>query len=177
MNKRALIADIETKGNINDRYEDLTCMNFDSISGERIGVLSLVFNGKDILLDKPVAIKFMDPDQLSDDYRVDCFHREPEILKLLEGKRRCLQLVADIATHDLVQKFSGMPPIKLPCKFFVLDSENSGDTWRILGTPYLIQRNPLCSIPVTEYSMQKAANWPPLLFLEIGKYAQYLHYC
>lgn len=121
MNKRALIADIATRGNINGRYEELTCMNFDSVSGERVGVLSLVFKGKDLLLDKPIAIKFMDPDRLSDDYRVDCFHREPEILKRLEGKRRCLQLVADIATYDLVQKFPGMPPIKLPCKFFVLD--------------------------------------------------------
>jgi len=120
MNKRALIEDIKSKGNIVGRYEELTCMNFDIASGERTGVLSLVFKGKDILLDKPVAIKFMDPDRLSDDYRVDCFHREPEILKRLDGKRRCLQLVADIATHDLVQTFPGMPPIKLPCKFFVL---------------------------------------------------------
>src|SRR5450830_139560 len=93
MNKRALITDIDKTGNINGRYEDLTCMNFNCVTGERVGVLSLVFKGKDILLDKTVAIKFMDPDQLSDDYRVDGFHREPEILKQLEGKRRCLQLV------------------------------------------------------------------------------------
>lgn len=121
INKRALIADLLNKGNINARYEELTCMNFDCVTGERVGVLSLVFKGKDILLDKPVAIKFMDPDQLSDDYRVDGFHREPEILKQLEGKWRCLQLVAGTATHDLIQNFPGMPPIKLPCKFFVMD--------------------------------------------------------
>lgn len=121
MNKRALINDIDSRGNINGRYDNLSCVNFDSVTGDRVGVLSLVFKGKDTLLDKPVAIKFMDPDKLSDDYRVDGFHREPEILKQLEGKRRCLQLVAGTATHDLIQNYPGVPPIKLPCKFFVMD--------------------------------------------------------
>lgn len=121
MNKRALIEDLLSRGNLLDRYENLECVNFNPGTGERRGVLSLVFKAEDILCDRAVAVKFMDPDRISDEYRLDCFNREPEILKKLEGQRRCLKIVGDISRYDLIRDIPGMPPVKLPCSFFVLD--------------------------------------------------------
>jgi len=121
INKRFLVADLISKGSLSDRYENLECVNFDLASGDRRGVLSLVFKAQDILCDKTVAIKFMDPDRLADVYRLECFNREPEILKKLEGQRRCLELVDSIKSHDIIINFPGFSPVKLPCNFFALD--------------------------------------------------------
>jgi len=109
------------KGNLQGRYEDLECVNFDVGSGDRRGVLSLVFKAQDILCEKTVAIKFMDPDYIGEEYRLDCFNREPEIIKKLDGQRRCLKIVEDISRYDLIVNIPGGSPIKLPCSYFALE--------------------------------------------------------
>lgn len=115
-----LINQFENLGQVNERYENLHCVNV--LNGQRRGVLSLVFQAHDILQQSLVAIKVMDPDRLGDSYRIDAFDREPRILEKLEGKNRCLQLTDGLQQFSLKFDASNYPePISVPCKFFVTE--------------------------------------------------------
>lgn len=74
-NQVELIKQLELAPLVGGRYEKLRCVNASGTA--RRGVLSLVFQGYDSVNDCLVAMKFMDPDRLSDAYRIAAFEREP----------------------------------------------------------------------------------------------------
>src|SRR5262245_5849926 len=96
-NRDILIAHLETLPLLANRYRDIKCVNYDPVSGEKRGCFSLVFRAFDVVEDRVVALKFFDIDSgvLQNAYRIKAFEREPEILKVLLGQERCLQLAAD----------------------------------------------------------------------------------
>jgi len=107
---------------LNDRYENIKCVNWPPKPGEdKRGCFSLVFKAFDSKAGKNVAIKFYDPFIPPDAYRMACFQREPDILNNLLGKRRCLQLIEGMSTHTVKVVVPGGLSIDLSCGFFVTD--------------------------------------------------------
>jgi len=119
-NQNALIEELEKSNSINSRYENLTCVN--ALGGHRRGVLSLVFQGYDLLENNLVAIKVMDPDRLGDSYRISAFEREPALLEILEGKNRCLQIKDGLQYYNWELQYPGIhDPLRFRCGFFVME--------------------------------------------------------
>ena len=119
-NQNDLIKQLETGNAINGRYKSLNCVNV--TGGNRRGVLSLVFQGHDLIEQTLVAIKVMDPDRLSNAYRIQAFEREPAVLETLEGKHRCLQIKDGLQHYNWEVKIPGTPdPLKFQCGFFVME--------------------------------------------------------
>lgn len=119
-NQNALIEQLEKAHLINKRYENLNCVN---VSGhDRRGVLSLVFQGYDRISQTFVAIKVMDPDKLSNAYRIQAFEREPIVLEALEGKNRCLQIVDGLQHYSWEVTYPGSTdPLEFKCGFFTME--------------------------------------------------------
>jgi len=123
-NREILIERLEQLGLLDGRYENLRCVNFNAASGQKRGNFSLVFRADDRLTGHAVAIKFFDPDPqfFLDPYRRDAFAREPEIVRALLGKKRCLQLVAGLKTFNLDIPAPGNGgTATLPCQYFVIE--------------------------------------------------------
>ncbi len=121
-NHKTFINQVESTYELDSRYANIKCINY--VPGKkRTGVLSLVFRAKDILEDKPVAIKFMDPAKLGDSYRLEAFKREPEILRLLQGRKRCLTLESDLRDYDweLVDPSTGAVITSHTISYFVME--------------------------------------------------------
>ena len=120
-----LIDELEKCVTMGGRYERIRCVNFDRASGNQVhGHFSLVFWAWDRLLGKAVALKFFDPDQTfaAPSYRMRCFEREPELLKALLGKQRCLQLVQSMASHTIsVPTADPKTPLDLQFAFFAVE--------------------------------------------------------
>lgn len=107
---------------LNNRYTDIKCVNWPPAPGEnKRGNFSLVFKAFDMDKNKNVAIKFMDPNHLNNDYRINCFKREPKILSKIIGKPRCLQLVDNINSHIVKINLPNGHSIELSCDYFVTD--------------------------------------------------------
>lgn len=123
-NRLHLIRTLESMENIDDRYHQIRCVNYDPSNDETRGCFSLVFSAHDQLLNRTVALKFFDvhPSNLQNRYRIAAFEREPEILQILVGQKRCLQLVADMDVFNLeVKDHSGNILVTLPCSYFAVD--------------------------------------------------------
>lgn len=120
-NQSELINELESATLVGNRYERLHCVNVNG-SGDRRGVLSLVFQGYDRLDNNYVAIKVMDPDRLSDKYRLAAFEREPEILECVEGRARCLQLRNGFQHYTWTVNVTGVTdPLEFKCGYFVTE--------------------------------------------------------
>ncbi|PKG97414.1 hypothetical protein CXF95_18835 [Paraglaciecola sp. MB-3u-78] len=102
---------------LDGRFSDIECINCHDV-GVRKGVTALVFSAFDTVEEEKVAIKFLDPDLLGDSYRQAVFEREPVILKLLNGKKRCLAIVHGPSKFDWAFDVAGNLS-SLPIKFFV----------------------------------------------------------
>jgi serine/threonine protein kinase len=123
-NRDILVAQLEALPLLAGRYEHQRCVNYDAQTGQKRGCFSLVFSAHDTLLHRKVAIKFFDVhvDVLQDPYRIQGFEREPEILKTILGRERCLQLVADLDQYQLHMRLEdGTLVGTLPCKYFVVE--------------------------------------------------------
>ena len=119
-NQTELIKQLENTNQLEGRYEKLKCIN--AWDGGRRGELSLVFQAYDVLCQSVVAIKVMDPDHLSNAYRIKAFEREPSILDRLEGKNRCLQILDGLQRYNWKIKVPASPePLSIPCGFFVTE--------------------------------------------------------
>ena len=70
---------------------------------------------------KDVALKFFDPDCLSQTYRLACFRREPEILERLKSSRRCVQIDGPMRQYDLEVPLPNGEFFSVPCNYFVCD--------------------------------------------------------
>lgn len=123
-NREILIDKLEALELLDNRYEKLSCVNFNASDGHKRGHFSLVFKGFDRLEGKHVAIKFFDPDPtiMLDRYRLKAFEREPELLLTLFGKKRCLQLVSGLKIFGLEIDIPGNGgTATIPCQYFVAD--------------------------------------------------------
>src|SRR3954462_10178997 len=102
-NRDVLIAHLEAMPLLASRYRDIRCINYDPASGAKRGCFSLVFRAFDVVEEKAVALKFFDIDLavIQNKYRIQAFEREPEILKILVGQERCLQLAAHLDRYTL----------------------------------------------------------------------------
>lgn len=116
-----LISDIETTVELDGRYRDLKAINVANDGKPRQGVFSIVFKAWDTLDEKHVAIKFYDPDQLGQKYRLNCFDREHELLTTLLGRNRCLQVLSGKKTHQIEITTDAGFKIPLPCNYFVVE--------------------------------------------------------
>ena len=108
-----LVQYLENLPSLDGRFEDLKCVNYKPGRQKR-GHFSLIFKARDLKTRDAVAIKFHDPAQ-HEAYRIQAFEREPEIVELVSGKRRCPQLVVPLTTHNW--QVSG-PNTSLPIKYF-----------------------------------------------------------
>ncbi|WP_206862083.1 hypothetical protein [Lysobacter changpingensis] len=107
---------LEAQALFEGRFSGLKLMNLDPATGQKRGCFSLVFKGFDEVEQRPVAIKFFDPDAMMDTYRIAAFRREHEILRDLIGTERCLQLVAPIGTFPLTLAIAPGRVITIPCE-------------------------------------------------------------
>jgi serine/threonine protein kinase len=123
-NQRDLINKITKTESLLNRYTNLQCVNVCVSGGEKRGHFSLIFKALDIVENKSVILKFMDPNHLGNDYRLRAFKREPEILRRLRSKKRCLQLVDDEKNFDWELFPNPNDPtalVKLPIGYFVTE--------------------------------------------------------
>lgn len=118
-----LLADrLESISSLDNRYEQIKLVNFDSVSDEKRGCFSLVFRAYDRIEGKFVALKFFDisPSAFLTDYRRQAFCREHEILQTLLGKERCLQLESALNVFELTVD-SPTGPFTMPCQYFAVE--------------------------------------------------------
>jgi serine/threonine protein kinase len=110
-----LIDTLEALPSLDGRYKNIKCVNV-SPTGPKRGCFSVVFRAYDQIEGRSVALKFFDPDVSGDRYRLNAFFRESEILKVLLGVERCLQLEKAVSRFDL-----DVPGgFKVPCQYFVV---------------------------------------------------------
>ena len=101
-NARTLIETLHSQPSLDGRYANIRVVNRDPRTGDRRGhqgALSVVFQAIDSRTDRPVALKFFDPDiqGFGARYRMDLFDRECQLLQRLVNKPRCLQLVQPLS--------------------------------------------------------------------------------
>jgi len=123
-NRDLLLAQLHNMPLFAGRYRELQCVNYDPANKEKRGCFSLVFRATDVVTGRVVALKFFDIDfsVLQNPYRIQAFEREPEILKVLLGKHRCLQLAAGLDTFQLeIRSADGTISARLPCKYFAVE--------------------------------------------------------
>jgi serine/threonine protein kinase len=111
-----LVQYLESLSDLDGRYTQVKCVNYTPGTQDKKGVFSLVFKAYDASEDSSVALKFFDPEMMAITYRAVAFEREPEILKPLIGKRRCLQLVQPMQIHT----WNYDPTLPLPVKYFAM---------------------------------------------------------
>ena len=112
-----LVTTLESLPLLDGRYANMRLVNWSAVSGKR-GFFSLVFRADDVVEGRVVALKFFDPAQAMDRYRLSAFFRECEILQSLMNAERCLQLEKSITDYDLVVPGSG--GITIACQYFAV---------------------------------------------------------
>lgn len=120
-NSQLLVRTLEDLTLLDGRFSGLKLMNMSG--GEKRGHFSLVFRAYDELEERFVALKFIDLDPAKQDrYRLMCFEREHQILELLKGAPRCLQVFSTYSTYELCISIAGQTePITIPAKYFATD--------------------------------------------------------
>ncbi|MEI6545287.1 MAG: hypothetical protein WCL60_17360 [Methylococcales bacterium] len=122
-NSRLLVERLESLELLDNRFEKIKLVNFDSVSDQKRGCFSLVFRAFDRTQNKIVALKFFDiaPSLMYDEYRQKAFRREQEILQILLNKDRCLQLESALSVFDLSETMSDGSSITIPCQYFAVE--------------------------------------------------------
>ena len=116
-----IVAYLEGLPLLDNRFTNLSCVNYVRGSQQKRGAFSLIFkaidrsDGKSVDPRRGLAIKFYDPTVMQV-YRLQAFEREPTILAALVGKKRCAQLVLSLASHRW--EFDGGGDFEL--QYFVL---------------------------------------------------------
>jgi serine/threonine protein kinase len=120
-NALLLVRSLSVQPLFDDRYEHLELKNVDPVSLEKTGCFSLVYKAYDRVSQKWVALKFYDPQWVSDKYRLDCFYREHAILATLLNQNRCLQLASGMKNYILKVHLPSVGEIELPCPYFAVE--------------------------------------------------------
>jgi serine/threonine protein kinase len=121
-NSQLLVEKLEKMPLLDDRFENIRLVNFDSVSDQRRGCFSLVFSAFDRAGNKTVALKFFDinPVLMVNQYRLNAFNREHEILQTLSSRERCLQLESALSIFNLSVDTPG-GQFTLPCQYFAVE--------------------------------------------------------
>ena len=92
-------------------------------TGTKRGCFSVVFRADDVIEGKAVALKFYDvsPASLNNEYRLNAFRRESNILQTLLTADRCLQLVVGLKSYPLAVDLPNHGVIQLPCQYFAVE--------------------------------------------------------
>jgi serine/threonine protein kinase len=88
--RETLLRTIESRGALGGRFDDIRRLG--RYGGD--GHFSLVVTARDVKTNDRVALKFFHPYHLRDQYRWNCFVREPTVLQMFTGKRDILQCLA-----------------------------------------------------------------------------------
>ena len=127
-NTRILIETLHREPSLDGRYTNIRVINRDPRTGDRKtkhqGALSIVFHAVDSRTDRPVALKFFDPDfhGFGARYRMDLFERECKLLERLVNKPRCLQLVQPLSELRVSDPdASGGRSATIDCGYCVLE--------------------------------------------------------
>ena len=116
-----LVDSVAAQTLLDGRFTDLKLVNFDSVNDLQRGCFSLVFRASDNSTGQVVALKFFDPAAAMDSYRLDCFHREFELLNSLRKAEGCLQLMSGLTKYQLTVPAPLGPAISFPCEYFAVD--------------------------------------------------------
>lgn len=116
-----LVNTLEALPTLDDRFESLKLVNYNSATDKTRGCFSLVFSALDRESGRKVALKFFDPERVMDTYRLEAFRREHEILKGLLGVGRCLQVASDLCRFPLQVPMSGGKSIPITCEYFAIE--------------------------------------------------------
>ncbi len=124
-NKKFLIDRLQSK-TLNSRFENLTVVNCDPATGNKIGhagALSVVFRATDVTDGQTVAIKFFDPDIRGSGlrYRLNLFERENELLTGLVGIKRALQIRQPVTDLPLQLTVPGGHKVTVNFQYFVTE--------------------------------------------------------
>jgi serine/threonine protein kinase len=84
------------------------------------GNFSLLFAAEDIETREDVVLKFFNPWKRAEAYRMESFHREPELLEIFKGKENIVQLVTGEQILELQVSSSG-GVIPLPMPYFAIE--------------------------------------------------------
>lgn len=122
-NNQLLITTVEAMSLLDNRYEGMKFVNYDSVADQKRGCFSLVFRAYDCVNQKIVALKFydIDPQRMMDVYRQNAFQREHEILQILLNKKRCLQLASALSTLQLGFPLPNGTTVTFPCQYFAVE--------------------------------------------------------
>jgi serine/threonine protein kinase len=88
----ALLQTIEKKPHLNDRFEGMQRIDAEGGGGN----FSLVLKARDRHTSRDVALKFFDPQKLTEKYRWESFKREVELLPRFDGKQDILQCICPL---------------------------------------------------------------------------------
>ncbi len=123
--RKILVDNLESQNSFGGRYDKIKCINYcpdkDDDDDNKRGKFSLVFQAHDKIEDTSVAIKFYDPKMMSRTYRLQSFEREPEILKHLLGKNRCLQLISDLKPYTLEMPVGNEDSTTIDIPYFIIE--------------------------------------------------------
>lgn len=119
-NSQFLVNSLHALPLLDGRFSNMTLVNYNSVADQRRGCFSLVFRARDETSQCDVALKFFDPQSLTDTYRLTAFRREHQILTNLLRVNRCLQLASGLNTYKMPVVASGLT-ITLPCEYFAIE--------------------------------------------------------
>ena len=125
VNSQLLVNHLQSLPELDGRFTNISLANYDPAHGKR-GSFSLVFRAHDKVENRPIALKFYDPDPRwsRDKYRQACFQREAEVLRSLVNVERCVQLVKPLDRYDLPVPISGAAggaTATISCDYFALE--------------------------------------------------------
>jgi len=126
--RETLLLTIEGQGVLCGRFEDLRRLGTDGGGG----CFSLIITARDSTTGDRVALKFFHPRHLRDQYRWQCFQREPTVLRLFAGRPDILQCLAP--PGDFTVPFSnGSLTLDIPFAFYPVELASSDANAMILA--------------------------------------------
>ncbi len=116
----AILRAIEKQSEVSGRFSNLIRIGVNG--GD--GMFSLIVRAQDSHFDRPVALKFYNPEHLNDAYRWSCFQREAQILKEFVGCPDILQWVAPVDSFSLTFDHGGIK-LELPFSYYAVELASS----------------------------------------------------
>src|ERR1044071_2581324 len=126
--RETLLRTIENRRVLADRFEDLTRLG--TAGGD--GHFSLIVTAYDVQTRQRVALKFFHPSHLRDQYRWNCFLREPAVLQLFVGKPDILQCLAPRSEFSVPFSHMGMV-LDIPFAYYAVELASHDVNSVILG--------------------------------------------
>lgn len=120
-NREAYLLMLERLNDLEGRFTQLRRLG---PSGGQ-GYFSLMLQGHDSASNRTVAIKVYNPDRRSDQYRVESFKREAQLLHELNGQKDVVSLISPLCEHIHTLELAGGIPYRLTFGYYVLELARS----------------------------------------------------